>query len=251
MQSKNYFFLPFLLLFCGCVFQHSGPEPTTRVRAEDGMEMVLIADQISVNPEKMQEVPPFWIDKYEVTNQQYERCADLGHCPEPGFVNSFSRDSYYGNEQFAHYPVIYVEWDQARLYCESVNARLPVVEEWVKAAGGQSDKGSYPWGAKIPSEKMANFNQQAGDTVAVGSYAVGASPYGIFDMAGNVWEWIDSFRGKNPDCCGFNPLDENQIIHGGSWRSDAESLLNENHIYKHYQTSGDDVGFRCVMDVED
>ena len=59
------------------------------------MEMVMIADQISVNPETMQEVPPFWIDKYEVTNQQYERCVGKGHCSEPEFVNSFTRASYY------------------------------------------------------------------------------------------------------------------------------------------------------------
>jgi len=251
MPSKILFLLSFLLVLCGCVFLRSSPEPTTRVRAEDGMEMVLIADQNTINPETNAEVPPFWIDKYEVTNQQYERCVELGHCSAPGFVNSYTRDSYYGNEKFSHYPVINVTWDQARRYCESVNARLPVVEEWIRAAGGHMDKGNYPWGDKNPTENLANFNQQAGDTVQVGSYPDGASPYGVLDMAGNVWEWIDSKSGTKPDCCGINPADQYQIILGGSWMSNTESLLIKNQMYIHYLSGGEDVGFRCVMDVKE
>ncbi|MBN1440761.1 MAG: formylglycine-generating enzyme family protein [Anaerolineales bacterium] len=154
----------------------------------------------------------FWIDRYEVTNGQYALCVDAGACRPPHLVSSGESDVhesyvpvYFGNPEYADYPVVWVSWFMAEDYCAWAGRRLPSEAEWEKAARG-TDARTYTWGNDPPSSTVANlcdtncplvhanhaFNDGFAITAPVGSFPTGASPYGALDMAGNVWEWTSS-----------------------------------------------------------
>jgi len=200
----------------------------------------------------------FYMDRYEVTNALYEACVSSGVCDPPHEASSSTHSSYYGNPQYDNYPVINVDWNQAKTYCGTWRgARLPTESEWEKAARG-TDGRTYPWGKGLGCGN-ANYSlgkgdgRCVGDTTEVGSYASGVSPYGLYDMAGNVWEWVaDWYSETYYQSSPFeNPLGPSsggyRVLRGGSWQSFSYSVRT---AYRSRNVPPDDwfnyIGFRCA-----
>lgn len=194
----------------------------------------------------------FWIDRTEVTNAQYERCVEAGACDPPVASDSRTRDTYYGDDDYADYPVVKVGWPHAHAYCEWAGARLPTEAEWEYAARG-SDGRKYPWGNDEPTCETANFWDPevncVVDTTAVGSYPAGTSWCGAYDLGGNVWEWIADHYDEYPSEPQVNPtggIGPYRGMRGGSWYNDAVSMRCANRDRDPAWTWFYSVGFRCA-----
>jgi formylglycine-generating enzyme required for sulfatase activity len=210
----------------------------------------------------------FWMDQLEVTNAMYALCVSAGACELPQNLGTARKAEYFNAPEFRDYPVVYVTWGQAKTYCEWANRRLPTEAEWERAARGD-DLRTFPWGEDKPDGRFANFNMLVTDTSRVGSYAMGASPFGVMDMAGNVAEWtndiydFDSYLTSPLE----NPLGPtsssslNRVVRGGSL-GDAEINIR---VSKRSSVRGSNlnavpgsdlylgefsprIGFRCVED---
>jgi serine/threonine-protein kinase len=235
--------------------------PVTKVRSKDGMEMVYVpkgeftmgstdsdADD-DESPVREVRLDAYWIDKYEVSNGQYQKCVNAGKCTKPSSTESFSRSSYYGNAKYDDFPVIYVTWHQAKAYCEWAGGSLPTEAQWEKAARG-TDARKYPWGDESPNSNLVNYGEIKGDTTAVGSYPRGASPYGAMDMAGNVWEWVldwygpyDAAETNNPQGPGTGDY---RVLRGGSWNNINWYIRSGLRYYDFPTDASLRIGFRCV-----
>jgi formylglycine-generating enzyme required for sulfatase activity len=190
-------------------------------------------------------VPEFWIDKTEVTNALYALCVQDKKCTSPNNTAHFTDPAY------AFHPVVYVSWNDAKTYCEYAGKRLPTESEWEKTARG-TDQRTYPWGNNAPNPNLLNYDNNK-DTTMIGIYLNGTSPYGVLDMAGNVWEWVSDWY--SPAYYARSPLlnptgPENgdaRVIRGGSWK-DSENLVRAAARYGYSPlTFLDNLGFRCAQ----
>jgi formylglycine-generating enzyme required for sulfatase activity len=231
-----------------------------------GIDVFAEADEL---PAHDVELDAFWMDQVEVTNGMYGLCVQAGVCAPPTKANSDNRPDYFGNLEFQDYPAVYITWSAAKNYCEWTGRRLPTEAEWERAARGDSVN-TYPWGGEIPNETLSNSNNDLGDTSRVGSYAAGASPFGVLDMTGNVWEWVADYYDKNyyAESPGANPAGpESQpfalyrVIRGGSFQDGQRDSRLSNRGYEvgpdpnaipntaeYAGNSSSRVGFRCAED---
>lgn len=191
-------------------------------------------------------VKPFFIDIYEVTNEDYaEFIKATNRRPPPAWSNS-TYPVGAGRK-----PVTGVTWNDANAYAKWAGKRLPTEEEWEFAARG-TDRRLYPWGNDWRTG-LANA-ERASDSVAdVGSYQ-GQSPFGIFDMVGNAWEWTSSDLKayKNGQPLPNKPSGILRVIRGGSYIEDKNEATTT--YRRGYPVSGatyDKTGFRCVKDISD
>jgi formylglycine-generating enzyme required for sulfatase activity len=186
----------------------------------------------------------FWIDKTEVTNAQYLQCVEAGACEEPACWGA--------DEYEAELPVVCVSWDNAQAYATWVGGRLPTEAEWEKAARGINGS-IWPWGNSSPNCYRANFSECVGHPLAVGTLTRGISPYGAFDMAGNVAEWVADWF--DPDYYARSPFwdpqgpsrGDRRVLRGGSFmvnkwgiRSAIRSGYDPSFLARY-------VGFRVAM----
>lgn len=159
----------------------------------------------------------FWMDLFEVTNGRYAELRAIEYAPLK-----------------SHHPVTGVSWHHARQFCLAKGKRLPTEQEWEKAARG-TDGRLYPWGDVYESTHVNGENRLGGST-SVGQFEQGRSPYGLYDMAGNVMEWTDS--GDT----------EAKIFRGGSWASPPQDLRTTSRSSIGSAHRLVDLGFRCAKD---
>lgn len=225
-----------------------------RISEKDGMEMIYIQAgeflmgwggsdaTVDVGPGPYPDflvhtifLDDYWIDKHEVTNGQYQICVAEGVC-RPCKQNNIPPQGidYFTEAVYADYPVVNVSWYMARDYCEWTGRRLPTEAEWEKAARG-TDGRKYPWGNEKYSEEYANicdvncpaakkgdisnpnFDDGFAGPAPVGSFPAGASPYGLLDMAGNVWEWTSSASELYPYDANDGREAQYDIVDGEKW----------------------------------
>jgi len=272
--------LAFFLMGCSELFKVESNNlviGSSQVSPIDGMVQMYVpagnfimgwnGGKLDEQPERKVYLDAFWIDQTEVTVGQYRMCVAAGVCghPQQGVHHmrnsSEMRRSYYDNEEYFDFPVIFVNWSQAQTYCEWTGRRLPTEAEWEKAARG-TDGRLYPWGNEEPNPSLLNYDGNIGDTTQVGSYPAGASPYGALDMAGNVWEWVQDWYDKDyyKESPRRNPTGPETglffIERGGSYKKSERPVrttyrhwyippLVGNHVVSHSYD-----GFRCAESAE-
>ena len=198
----------------------------------------------------------FYMDQYEVTNAHYKTCVDAKACPLPSKVSGPILSGTYGSPEYDNSPVIWVDWDHAKTYCAWRGARLPTEAEWEKAARG-TDGRMYPWGNTI-DPTIANYggnvkdpyDGELGKTTPVDLYPSGQSPYGIYDMAGNVWEWVadwyDVYPGGDASANDAFGQKTYRVLRGGGWNDDPSSLRTTFRGGNTPETAVNYIGFRCA-----
>jgi len=187
------------------------------------------------------------IDKFEVTNKSFEVCVRSKTCYEPG-------GRYYLDEEYQEHPVVYIDWFQANAYCTWRGKRLPTEAEWEHAARGYLVNKAYPWGNQKPlcdlsSPYGAQYYDCGEKMMPVGSFT--ANGFGLFDMAGNVWEWVNDRYAENyNDEETTNPIGPAYgmmvVVRGGGWESGILDLRVSKRAawdpnYRDYT-----IGFRCA-----
>jgi hypothetical protein len=202
--NRRWFLLPVVIIqFFGC----TSPPTQTAEDSESSMELISAQvpstntfEQAVVNDiEQPVPLEDFYINKYEVTNQNYAECVALGVCKPPLNTIWFDQSAY------QDHPVLYVSYPMAQRYCEWRGARLPTQAEWEFAANDEIESLDYFWGDKSPicqvGSRLGKHIEEEADvnpgTEPVGSYD--PNIYGLFDMTGSVWEWVQTEDDKQLD----------------------------------------------------
>jgi eukaryotic-like serine/threonine-protein kinase len=230
---------------------------------------------------------PYCIDRFEVTVAAYKAKSDAGECKRASLTNEWDGIDDHEREAFdplcnardpvgrANHPINCVDWERADAYCEAEGARLPTEAEWEFAARG-SDGRTYPWGDEAPSPERLNacdsecllFGKKNnvpfksmfdGDdewptTAPVGSFPRGASPFGVEDVAGNVWEWTSDYYAPYTASPASDPTGpaagSEKVIRGGAWNGGYASWVRPTFRYKDSPAKTSyGIGFRCARDL--
>jgi len=226
----------------------------------------------------------YWIDQTEVTNAMFaEFVAAKGYRATgeeegSGVVYTGSEWTWVDGANWQHpsgpgsdltgkedHPVVQVNWDDAAAYCAWAGRQLPSEAQWEKAARGEDGR-LYPWGNADPTGNRLNFadintnfdwsdkaiDDGYEDTAPVGSFPAGVSPYGMLDMAGNVWEWTAEWYGINyysSQTTWRNPVGpvsgDYRMVRGGSWYSNTWYVRTAGRLWRTPDLRDNNLGFRC------
>lgn len=192
----------------------------------------------------------YWIGKYPVTNRQYSAYLKSSRgaiLPSDGM-----------NIRYADHPATHVTWEDTVAFCQWLSKHsgqfinLPTEAQWEKSARG-TDRQTYPWGNSKPTSSKANFGSSNRYTTPVGYHPEGMSPYGAFDMAGNIWEWVYDFYSENyySKSALSEPYGAKEGrfhgTRGGAWSSYEPDLRTSNRGYSNPKAFERDLGFRCAL----
>jgi len=227
---------------------------------DDGREMVEIPEgpfKMGSNngdydeaPEHQVYLATFYIDKYEVTQAEYDRFVKATKRGKP-FVPVFDDDiSKILKPELA---AMGMSWSDAAAYCQWAGKRLPTEAEWEKAAKGEGSR-QYPWGDTLtPMHANLDGEEDGYKYLAPpGKFEAGRSPYGLYDMAGNVAEWVhdtydDKYYSKSPYRDPKGPEDgQNKVIRGGSWRESPNGARVSKRFQAKLWRTDATIGFRCA-----
>ncbi|MDF3070795.1 MAG: uncharacterized protein K0R38_6396 [Polyangiaceae bacterium] len=188
------------------------------------------------SPRFRTEVAPFCLDETEVTTSAYRACTAKGACSKP------SNKQYHCNDRYPDrgtHPINCVTWTQAQDYCAAQGQRLPTEAEWELAARGGAEYREYSWGNEPPDGRTC---WKQAHSCAVKSYAPGA--FGLYDMTGNVWEWVEDYYGPYPwpPQSGFS-----RVYRGGGWSRRFEKWMHTRLRNREAERfSGSHLGLRCA-----
>ena len=233
--------LVILVLIIGGVFwwQQGLTAPADMIAVPAGVYWQRVAEDSGDASLVRTEIDGFYIDRYEVTNGDYRRCASVGACAWPSSYASATQQNYFTDPAFDGFPVVYVTFDDAVAFCEWRGKRLPSAVEWQVAAGDGLGAGplTYPWGETFAPQWANGAASERRDTVAVGAYRpAGDSWLGAADLAGNVAEWTAT---KGAEAGQY-------VVKGGSFRSDSRALTVHQAEQWPGATAADWLGFRCA-----
>ena len=189
----------------------------------------------------------YYIDIHETSNAKYKNFMEA-----TGMKNA---PRYWDDSSFnqPNQPVVGVTWKEALAFCKWNNRRLPTEAEWEKAARGKRPV-RYPWGDEVPDKTRLNFDNHVGKTSLVGSFPKGKSDYGVYDMSGNVSEWVQDWH--FPEYYLFSPKNNPpgpekgvyKIIRGGNWMNNAQDVDPTYRNATVPKARSKTVGFRCAAD---
>ena len=199
------------------------------------------------SPEHINQTGAFYIDLYEVTNRDYKKFVGVTKRKSP---HHWAQGNIPKGKE--NHPVTYVSWFDANDYCQWTGKRLPNEQEWEKAARGE-DGNIYPWGHFWSLDKSNNPYKHSTGTEPVGSYPNGRSVYGLYDMSGNVWEWVDAYYLPHPG----NTIPKSEygkdkrVLKGGSWFDCLSygcglSAPTFNRSFFNPEVKNNSFGFRCA-----
>ncbi|HEX8993440.1 MAG TPA: formylglycine-generating enzyme family protein [Anaerolineales bacterium] len=200
-------------------------------------------------PQKTVTLDGYWIGVTDVTNKMYAQCVATGNCAAPGQEIG---TPVYTNPDYGDYPVVGVTWDMAAGYCKWSQGSLPTEAQWEKAARGQNGA-VYPWGNDTPGCDLLNFVGCLGHLSSVKDFPAGRSPYGLLDMEGNVYQWVNDFYSQNyyDSMPAQNPTGpasgDTHVIRGSSFESDPSQTLSGIRHFGGSSYTSRDLGFRCVV----
>ena len=211
-----------------------------------------LANHEDENPEHGVGLMSYYIDPYEVTNLQYKDFVDgTGHRQPAHWINGT-----FPNPNHADHPVTNVSWEDAKAYAKWVGKRLPTEAEWERAAKGDSSS-DYPWRKSAVAQDRANFENPTGGTSSVSRYPDSASEFGVWDLCGNVGEWVNDwydprFYQSSPDTDPTGPDEGRQRVYrGGGYHCNKMDIRASARHPANPASYFDYIGFRCAMDVEE
>jgi formylglycine-generating enzyme required for sulfatase activity len=252
----------------------------TMVRLPDGSFIMGLTDEDPLDIQnagrKKVTVSSFYVDRLEVTNEEYRNFLDglsgqerEEHVPDStawgGSVSNAGWRAYFYGSERSDYPVVAVTWSDAKAFCKWEGKRLPTEAEWEYAARAGRVGGVYPWAGFSPRDPqgryLANFNPgrqgQAADgyafTAPVGSYP--PNQWGLHDVAGNVAEWVkDAYTPSYSALSGLDPVYEDpeenrRVVRGGSWSSNAFQIGVGVRGVQPKDEASARIGFRCAADI--